>query len=177
MKPLKLSLVLQLLVIFVSGAVVGALGHRFYSRQQSTSTMKERPKGGDRRGDLRRGYVEAMRSRLKLTDQQVRKLNEISDTTDRRVAEVRKRVEADPTVQAGFAKHKELWDASSPELEAIGKDQSAQILAMLSPEQRVEYEKLLKERAAGKRRGGRGEGAPPPDRRGGRPGGPPGYRP
>jgi hypothetical protein len=167
LKPLKLSLVLQLLVIFASGAVVGALGHRFYGRQQARSTTVERPRvGGRGGGEIRRGYTEFMRSRLKLRDDQVRKLNEIYDDTDHRFAELRKRTDADPAVKEGFATMRRIMD---PETQVIGKDQSAKILTMLDPGQRAEYEKILKERAANpKRRGGRPEGSPPPDRRGGR---------
>ena len=174
MKSIKLSLVLQLLVIFLSGAVVGALGHRFYGRQKASPVTAEPPKGGRGGGEIRRGYTEFMRLRLKLSAEQVRRLDAIYDNTDRRFSEVRNRAESDPTVKAGFAKWRELMQASSPEMDAIGKDQSAQIQAMLNENQKAEYEKILKERAANpRRRGGRGDGLPPMGPRGGAPGAPP----
>ena len=37
MRPLKLALVLQLLLVFVSGSFVGALGFRFYSRRTAVA--------------------------------------------------------------------------------------------------------------------------------------------
>lgn len=129
MKRLKLWLVLQLLAVFASGALVGALGYRYYdNRQEAVEAKLKQPKGGP--GGFRRQYIQAMRDRLRLSEAQVQQLTEIMEESRRRFqqldAETRKLME--------------------PEMQAIQKDQRARIEAILDEAQRAEYHKMLEER-------------------------------
>jgi Spy/CpxP family protein refolding chaperone len=135
-KPLKLTLVLQLLLVFLSGSVVGALGYRLYSRGTAAAELlarSPRPAGFDP-ARARNRWIEALRTRLKLSADQVQKLNAIFDATHHRFGEARKKAEA------------ETRKTMDPEMDAIHKDQVAQIEAMLDAGQVAEYRKMLEER-------------------------------
>jgi Spy/CpxP family protein refolding chaperone len=77
---------------------------------------------------------------MKLTDEQFAKINSIYDETRARFHEVRERYK--------------------PELDALESAQRDKVRAVLSPEQRDEYEKMLKEREAHQKKenGERGPG-------------------
>lgn len=122
MKRSSLSLVLSLVLVFASGVVVGALGHRYVGGEAKKDNHPKTPE------EYRQAYLKEMRSRLKLSDEQTRKLNEILDETRSRYRELRDR------------------DRQRPELKAIQEWQSAQVNAMLNPEQQAEYQKMRRER-------------------------------
>jgi hypothetical protein len=128
MRTIRLPVLVYLTLVFLSGAVVGVLGHRFYAQQ--TVAARSRPPSPD---EMRRQYVEDLRTRLKLRPDQLQRLTEILETTGKRFHETRKK-----------------WE---PELRAIQEDQANQIRTMLDPGQQAEYEKMRKERDR-RRRGG-----------------------
>ncbi len=136
MRPLKLTLVLQLLLVFVSGSVVGALGYRLYSRRTAAADVLARPPRpaafDPARG--RNRWIEPLQTRLKLRPEQVQKLTAIFEVTGRRFGEVRQKAETET---------RKIMD---PEMDAIHKDQVAQIEAMLDASQVAEYRKMLEER-------------------------------
>lgn len=115
------TLALSLILVFASGTVVGALGYRSYSL--NTVSAKNPPKSPE---DYRREYIGEMQRRLGLQTQQVQKLETILDETR--------------------VKFRELRERSKPEMKAIQDAQTAEINAMLTPAQQVEYEKFRKER-------------------------------
>ncbi len=147
MKLFRLSVVLQLVLVFASGALVGSLGYRLYStRRDAPPDAPKRPPGpSDRVRKFRQRYIEEMRSRLNLRDDQGRKLVEIMDATGHKFFEAKKR--------------------SDEEIRALHEAQVAQVRAMLDPAQIPEYEKMLQERekqmAQDRERGRRRR--PPPD--------------
>lgn len=135
MRPLKLTLVLQLLLVFVSGSVVGALGYRLYSRRTVATDVQTRPpRPAFDPVKARNRWIEPLRTRLKLRPDQVQKLNAIFDTTRRRFGEARKKAETET---------RKIMD---PEMDAIHKDQVARIEAMLDAGQLTEYRKMTEER-------------------------------
>jgi DNA anti-recombination protein RmuC len=71
-------------------------------------------------------YVREMRERLSLRDEQVRRLNDILETTGRRFFDAKKR--------------------SDMEVRSLQEDQQAQIRAMLDSTQAAEFDRMLKER-------------------------------
>jgi hypothetical protein len=75
-----------------------------------------------------------LQTRLKLSSDQVQKLNAIFDATGRQFGEARKKAETET---------RKIMD---PEINAIHKDQVAQIEAMLDAPQLTEYRKMLEER-------------------------------
>jgi predicted nuclease with TOPRIM domain len=125
MKRTTLSTALYIFLVFLSGAVVGAFAHRLYTVNTVVSAKPD---------EVRHHILDEMRTRLSLSDDQVKQLNAIMDSTKTRYQEVKKR-----------------WDeqskqAAKPELKAITEDQHQKVKAILSEPQRVEYEKYLAER-------------------------------
>lgn len=102
------------LVIFSMGAATGVLAHRLYVA--NTVNASE---------DWRVRWVNEMHSRLKLTNQQVDRLNDILDDTRIKVRSVK--------------------DQYKPEMLKIKEDQLAQIRSMLTPEQAASYTKIVAE--------------------------------
>ena len=124
MKRSNFTIALYLFLVFASGIVVGAFGFRLYSGTPvaAKTTPRISPE------EWRRQYFEEMQSRLKLTPEQMRQLNEISDQSRSR-----------------FHDAHEKNDAI---LRQIREEQTAKVRAMLTDEQRPEYEKLRAERDA-----------------------------
>jgi len=148
----KLSAILSLALVFVSGALVGVLAHRAYIVRAASvnpeGTRKPSP------ADWRKHVLGDMRTKLKLDDAQATQLNQIFDEMDVEVRDLR--TKRDSQNQA-------LQDALA------GK-----ILGMLRPEQQQLYKQYRAEREKERERrkmqgpqggpGGPG-GPPPPDNR------------
>jgi hypothetical protein len=111
-------------LVFVSGVAVGGLGHSLYTVTSVSGKVGNPP---ERPGpeEVRKRFVGDAKSRLNLTDAQVMKLNLILDESRGRYHDAR-------------AKQK-------PELDAIRNHQRESILAMLTADQRAEYEQWIKE--------------------------------
>ncbi|MBS1825352.1 MAG: hypothetical protein JST93_08535 [Acidobacteria bacterium] len=113
---------LYLLLVFGSGALVGAFGYRLYSANtvNAEQSQKKSPEA------LRQRYLKDYESRLKLNPDQMQKLVVILDETR--------------------AKYKATHDSIDPEMKRIAAEQRERINAMLDDTQRVEYGKMLEER-------------------------------
>jgi hypothetical protein len=125
MKRTTLSTAFYILLVFLSGAVVGAFAHRLYMVNTVVSAKPD---------EVRQHILDEMRTRLSLSGDQVTQLNAIMDSTKARYHEVKERWE------------KQSRQAAKPELKAITEDQAEKIKAILSEPQRVEYEKYRAER-------------------------------
>ena len=85
----RLSVLLSLLLVFLSGALVGGFSHKLYSTTVSAGAPNRRltPE------DFRSRYVTDMRTRLQLDDDQVGQLgqilNQIGHETDQKMREIR----------------------------------------------------------------------------------------
>jgi len=122
MRRTTLTSVLYLALLFFCGVAVGVFGHRLYTLNSVNATS------GNARNpeEFRRLYVAKMRSRLRLTDDQVARLGPILDETRQR--------------------HRELMDKHRPEFDAIHDEQVRKIRGMLTATQQAEYTKMLDER-------------------------------
>ena len=120
MKRSNLSIALYLFLIFTSGILVGAFGFRLYTGTPVSAKTTPSP------DEARKQYVGEMRSRLKLTPEQIEKLTVILDETRARSRQAHG-----------------VLDESVKQIKAHHIDA---IRAMLTPEQRPEYEKLRAER-------------------------------
>jgi len=120
MKPSNATAALYVVLIFLSGVLVGGFGYRLYS---ASSVNAARARSSE---DYRVRYVTEMRNRLKLSERQVEELNAILDATRERWREVRERYK--------------------PEMKSIQDEQVERIRAILDPAQRTEYEKMRAER-------------------------------
>jgi hypothetical protein len=115
----RLTIALYVGLVFACGGVLGWFGHSLYF----VTTVKS---GNPRPEDVRKNAMTELQTRLKLSQDQVSKINSIMDETRAKFHEVRERYH--------------------PEMDAIQKNQRDAVRAILSPEQLTEYEKLLKER-------------------------------
>jgi hypothetical protein len=116
MRRSNLTTGLYLLLLFFSGVAVGAFGFRLVNAGVNPRNPEE----------FRRRYVAELRSRLKLSDDQVNRLGPILDETRQR--------------------HRELVDKHRPEFKVIQDEQVRKIRAILSDAQQAGYTKLLEER-------------------------------
>jgi Spy/CpxP family protein refolding chaperone len=120
----NLPIALYLLLVFGSGAVVGALGYRTYNPPTTRSGSLTPPPPGE----WRRQYIDESRSRLNLTEDQVQKLTVILDQTDARFREIR--------------------EHDNDLIRQIRDEHVARVRTILTPEQIPKYEKLHAEREA-----------------------------
>jgi len=115
MRRSNLATLLYLLVVFASGAVVGGFANRLYMARTVTATVSA-PRN---HAEVRKQYIQDMRSRLHLTEAQITELQQIMDATGHRMHEM----------------HKTIED------EHIRK-----VVAMLDDSQKAEYAKMREER-------------------------------
>jgi len=121
MKRPGLAAALYVVLVFLSGAVVGIFGYRLYTaRTVSASVNVPRP------ADFRKKYVEDMTTRLRLSQEQVTQLGSILDETRNRWNEEHNR--------------------SKQQLAQIHDDQVQKIHEILSPAQVPAYDKFRVER-------------------------------
>jgi regulator of protease activity HflC (stomatin/prohibitin superfamily) len=105
------------ILLFLSGAVVGALAHRYYAETVVSARTAE---------DFRQHYVSEMKSKLNLTPEQVSQLEKILDETK--------------------ARYKAVRDEYHPAMLKIKNEQISRVKAILTPEQVPVYEQLVAER-------------------------------
>jgi uncharacterized membrane protein len=123
MKKSSLTVALSMFAVFLSGALVGAFGHRLYTVRSVNAELKPSKPTPE---DWRRREVHELRTRLNLEEGQVSKLNEILDHTRDRFHAMKER--------------------TRPEAEQIRQSQRNSIRAMLNASQQAEYEKILQEK-------------------------------
>ena len=117
----SLSAVVYLVLVFLSGALVGAFAYRLYMvGSVSSNAMPRSPE------EYRKRAIEEMTTRLHLSAEQVSSLHRIYDGTRQRF--------------------RELHDKQRPEYRVIENDQYQEILAILTEPQRAEYQKMREER-------------------------------
>ncbi|HWF46382.1 MAG TPA: hypothetical protein VG168_05210 [Bryobacteraceae bacterium] len=103
-------------LLFCSGAAVGALAHRYFSSSNVVNASDV----------MRKRYVDEMQSRLSLTPTQVNQLQSILDDTK--------------------AKYKAVRDAYRPAMLEVRGQQVRRVKAILTPRQVPIYEQLLADR-------------------------------
>jgi len=131
----RFSAIVSLLLVFLSGALVGAVTHRLYTVSTVRTEDGRTVAGPAPREDpevIRKRILADMRQRLTLDDEQVTKLNGIYDET-------RKRFD-------------ELHQKANSETRALWENQTTQIRALLRPEQEQKYESYRREREEERKR-------------------------
>jgi len=147
----RLSAIVSLVLVFLSGALIGAVTHRLYT-VSTVRTEDGRPTvGPPPREDpevVRKRILADMRQRLTLDDQQVGKLNDIYDDTRKRFDELHQKANSETRA---------LWDG-----------QTNQIRALLRPDQAEKYDVYRREREEERKRrkkfDQKGPPGPPPSR-------------
>lgn len=123
-------------LVFACGLVLGGFGDRLYN----ASVVVAKPPATKNPEEFRKKVIAEYQSRLKLTPDQVAKLNAIMDETRARVEETRQKMK--------------------PAYQKIHEEQSEKVRALLSPEQQAEYDQMRKEREQrGKQNPARGPGS------------------
>jgi Spy/CpxP family protein refolding chaperone len=115
------KIVFYFLLVFASGAVVGALGYRTYNPPTARTINAPAPPG-----EWRKQYMEESKARLDLSDDQVSKLKVIMDETDARFRQAR--------------------ELENQEIRQIRDEHIERVRMILTPEQLPKYEKLHTER-------------------------------
>jgi hypothetical protein len=115
---------LYVLMVFLSGALVGGMGYRLYTAKVIAAPNLQphhlTPE------EWRKKRIEEMRNRLKLSDEQVSKVQAVYDETKQQMAAYNQR--------------------SKAELKSIHDQQTQKIHSILNQDQQVEYDKLRQER-------------------------------
>lgn len=124
MKRRNLPIAIYLCIVFVSGAVVGALGYRVYSPPSARSNAAQHVSPEE----WRKQYLNEMQTRVNLTPDQIQKVNAILDDTDARFTSARE-------------EHHQI-------VEKIREDHRAKLRAIMTPEQLPKYEQFRTERDA-----------------------------
>lgn len=119
----SLPIAFYLLLVFVSGSVVGALGYRTYNPPVARSVNPAPPPG-----DWRKQYMEESKARLDLTDDQIKQLTAIMDDTEARFRQARER--------------------ENQEIRQIRDEHIEKVKMMLTPTQLPKYVQLHAEREA-----------------------------
>ncbi|HTA71899.1 MAG TPA: hypothetical protein VK776_26635 [Bryobacteraceae bacterium] len=120
MKRWNPPIALYLLLVFISGAVVGALGYRTYKPPSASSNARVSPE------EFRRQYLQEIKTRVNLSDDQLEKVNTILDETRTRFHDARD-------------KHNDI-------VKQIGEEQRAKMKAILSPDQIPKAEQFWQDR-------------------------------
>ncbi len=140
----RLSAALSLLLVFVSGGLVGVLAHRAYVTSAGPAASPNLPKQRRDPADYRKHFNAIMQDRLKLNADQLVKLNQIMDGVDARFREINER--------------------RATENQAIQKSMVEQINGILTPDQQKLYADFREERERERQkfRDHRPGGPPPP---------------
>jgi hypothetical protein len=120
------SALLSLILVFLSGTLVGAVSYRLYmvNTVNSGGGSSGRPPRMDPE-EVRKRRINEMRDKVKLDEAQVSKLNVIYDNTRQQFHDLKKR---------GDEEGRQIWDAQKDAVRAI-----------LRPDQLPLYEQHMKE--------------------------------
>jgi hypothetical protein len=133
----RLSAFFSLLLVFVSGAIVGVFGYRAYTHAQSVAVRAPEKKQDPE--EVRKLLIDEMAKEVRLDGPQVAQLGKIYDDTRERFNEFNKQ--------------------RNNEARAIWEEQTARIKALLRPDQEPLYEALRARKEA--ERKARRKGGPP----------------
>jgi hypothetical protein len=135
----KTSALLSLMLVFLSGTLVGAVSYRLYMVNTVSSTAPgSRPAVKSDPEEIRKRRVTEMREKIKLDDDQVAKLNVIYDHTRQQFHALKKK---------GDEEGHSIWE-----------NQKEAVRAILKPEQQVLYEQYQREQDEQRKRRQQAEG-------------------
>jgi len=120
----RVSAALYLVLVFASGILVGVVSHRLYVTTTVSATAIPAPRTMD---EVRQKYLADMRAKVGVNEQQVASVNQILDDTKR--------------------KFDELHAQEKPMHDKVTQEQVDAISALLTPPQKVAYDKWREERA------------------------------
>jgi hypothetical protein len=137
MPKAKFTAVAYLLIVFCSGAMLGAVAHRLYMVKTVLST--EPPPRRQSLAEWRKHLIDDMQSRVKLDNQQIVALQQILDQTDSEFRQLHAGRKAEDTKRRA-------------EDQAVQNNMVEKINAMLRDDQKALYQQLRAEREAERER-------------------------
>lgn len=120
----RVSAAVYLVLVFASGILVGVVSHRLYVTSSVIATGPPPPRTLD---EVRKKYLTDMRAKVGVDEQQVASVNQILDDTKR--------------------KFDELHAQEKPTHDKVTQEQVDAISALLTPPQKIAYDKWREERA------------------------------
>lgn len=120
----RVSAALYLVIVFASGILVGVVSHRLYVTSTVSAISVPAPRTMD---EVRRKYLADMRAKVGVNEQQVTSVNQILDDTKR--------------------KFDELHAQEKPMHDKVTQEQVDAISALLTPSQKIAYDKWREDRA------------------------------
>ena len=146
MSKSKLSALLSLILVFASGAVLGAFAYRLYSATPvlTTGSAGAPPSPRMRPEDFRKKYAADLTKEMKLDADQIKKLNVILDQTNDEFQKLNLKMK--PEQDALDEKRDAFREKYRPDREAIHNRQVEGITAMLREDQRALYTAFRAER-------------------------------
>jgi hypothetical protein len=129
----KLSVAMYLLLVFGSGAVVGGLGHRLYTRESAPEPPAKRPSPEE----FKKTYLTELKARVGLTDDQVAAAAKVMDDTRSMYHQVDE-------------EWREHWSAKVKAIQESHLQRMYQIFE--TDQQRQAYDKFQKERESMRRK-------------------------
>jgi hypothetical protein len=129
----RLSAAVYLTLIFLSGALVGSLSYRLYAVNTVTAVN-----GGGRPPRLnpeeaRRHYMDEIRTKVKLDDDQVRQVNQVLDETRAQFDQVRRKMNAE-----GRA----IYDLQGEKIAAILRDDQKPLFSAFRAERELQRQHI-----------------------------------
>jgi len=148
----KTSAVLSLVLVFVSGALVGVLSHRAYV-VRAASTNPGGPPRKPSLQDWRKRVLGQMRTEVKLDDGQVAQINAVLDWVDTQVPQLRARQESE---------NQALQNAMQEKIKVVLRPDQLDLYAKYRAEREKERERRKGQGRGPGGPGGPGPGGPPP---------------
>jgi hypothetical protein len=135
----KVSAFLSVLLVFASGAAMGAVGYRLYVVKTVASPVQAATKKKMTPEDFRKRIVAHLKEAVKLSDQQVEQVQKIYDWQGEQFTPIQENYQAkiDPIYREFDQQRDQLHEAAVAKMKAI-----------LTPEQQPLYDKYLADRAA-----------------------------
>ena len=147
MNKTKLSALLSLILVFVSGGVLGAFAYRVYLVPNVVSPAGGIPGAPPKRmspEEFRRSYSAALSKEIKLDSEQVAKLNSILDETRAEYDKLREKTK--PEYDALNKERDSLNEKWRPARDAIQARQTQKINSILRDDQRPLFDAWRAER-------------------------------
>lgn len=135
----KVSAFLSVLLVFASGAAMGAVGYRLYVVKTVAGPVQAATKKKMNPEDFRKRIVAHLKDAVKLSDRQVEQVQKIYDWQGEQFMPIQKKYQdkIDP-IKSDF----------DQQLDQLHEAAVAKMKAILTPEQQPLYDKYLADRAA-----------------------------
>jgi hypothetical protein len=144
MNKSKLSAILSLVFVFVSGIVLGGFAYRLYSASPANSPERSVLTPAQKKEEFKKKYVAALTKEAKLDSDQIQKLNTILEQTDQEWQKVSEEHKAER--DALNAQRDAFRQRIHPEFEAVHNHQIEMINSILRDDQKQLYANFRAER-------------------------------